>query len=133
MWDSIEVHVTGIKMRLTETKLRVGESIQLNPTVQPSNATIKTVEWVSSNEDAAIVWDNGTVVGFADGEAIITGTTVDGGYQVQCKVTVYGGNGIERNAEDMNTSLMLKDGKLYILKRVDGEEQLYAPSGQRIQ
>ena len=132
VWDSIEVHVTGLKMRLTETKLRVGESIQLNPTVQPSNASIKTVTWESSNEDAAIVWDNGTVIGFANGEAVITGTTVDGGYQVQCKVTVYGGNGIERNAEDMNTTLMMQEGKLYILKRVNGEEQLFTTSGQRV-
>ena len=130
--DSIEVHVTGIKMRLTETNLRVGESITLNPTVVPSNATLKTVTWTSESESIASVSSNGTVTGVSNGDAVITGTTVDGGYQVHCTVTVYGGDGIERNAEDMNNTIIFKDGRLFIMKRVNGEEMLFTPSGQRV-
>ena len=119
-------------MRLTETNLRVGESVTLNPTVVPSNATLKTVTWTSESESIASVSSNGTVTGVSNGDAVITGTTVDGGYQVHCTVTVYGGDGIERNAEDMNNTIIFKDGRLFIMKRVNGEEMLFTPSGQRV-
>ncbi len=130
--DTIEVHVTGIKMRLTETRLRVGEAIALNPTIVPSNASIKTIVWTSSDENVAYVFDTGTVMGLSDGTAVITGTTVDGGYQVQCTVTVYGGDGIERTAEQPTNALIMQDGQLLILRRIAGEEQLFTPNGQRV-
>ena len=126
--DTIEVHVTGIKMRLTETTLRVGESVQLNPTVTPSNATVKTVLWESSNEDVAIVWANGAVVAFGDGEAIITGTTLDGGYQVSCKITVYGGSGLKEVEGEHQAELILYNGKL-IIRRGDA---FYDLSGKKV-
>lgn len=129
VWDSIEVHVTGIKMRLTETSLKVGESIQLNPTVTPSNASVKTVLWESNNEDAAIVWENGTVLGFSEGEATITGTTVDGGYQVSCKVTVYDVSALRETEEQHNARLVMSRGQLLILR----DDALYTLDGKKVQ
>ena len=131
--DTIDVHVTGISMRLSETRLRVGESIQLRPTVKPGNATVKTVLWESSDENVAIVGDNGVVVGMNNGEALITGTTLDGGYQVHCTVTVYGGSDLHHTrAAEPNTALILQDGQLLILHRIDGEDRYYLPNGQRV-
>lgn len=127
--DSIEVHVTGIKMRLSETTLKVGESIQLNPTITPSNATVKTVVWESSNDDVAIVWANGTVVGFDDGEAVITGTTVDGGFKVSCKVTVYGGSGLRETNAERDARLFLRNGQLFILR----QGETYTLDGKRVE
>ena len=127
--DSIEVHVTGIKMRLNETSLKVGESIQLNPTVTPSNATVKTVLWESNNEDAAIVWENGVVLGFSEGEAIITGTTVDGGYQVSCKVTVYDVSALRDTEEQHNAQLIMRHGQLFILR----DNAIYTLDGKKAQ
>lgn len=126
--DTIDVHVTGIKMRLTETTLKVGESIALNPTITPSNATVKTVVWTSSDEDVALVWNNGTVVGFGDGEAVITGTTVDGGYQVFCKITVYGGSGLSEVEGEHQAELIFHRGQL-LIRRGDA---LYDTTGKRV-
>jgi hypothetical protein len=126
--DSIDVHVTGIKMRLTEAKLKVGESIALNPTITPSNASVKTIIWTSSNEDVAIVWDNGTVIGFDDGEAIITGTTLDGGYQVFCKITVYGGSGLREVEGEHHAELIFYKGQL-LIRRGD---TFYDTTGKRV-
>ena len=127
--DSIEVHVTGIKMRLTEARLKVGEAIVLNPTITPSNATIKTVIWESSNDTVAEVWANGSVFAFSEGEATITGTTVDGGYKVTCQITVYGGSGLHEMEEERNARLIMRQGQLFILR----DDAIYDLSGRRIQ
>ena len=126
--DSIDVHVTGIKMRLTETKLKVGESIKLNPTVTPSNATVKTVTWESSNEDVAYVWENGTVIGLTDGDAVITGTTVDGGFQVTCKVNVYGGTDLRNVEGEHQAELIFHQGQLLVLRG----ETFYTLDGKKL-
>ena len=127
--DTIEVHVTGIKMRLAETKLKVGESIVLNPTITPSNATVKTVIWTSDNEDAAIVWEDGTVIGFDEGDATITGTTLDGGYQVHCKIAVYGGSGLRDVEGEHQANLILYKGQLLILR----DNTFYSLDGKKVQ
>lgn len=49
--------------------------------------TNKSLKWESDNEKVAIV-SNGKVTGIAEGNAIITVTTDDGGYIATCKVTV---------------------------------------------
>ena len=57
-------------------------------TVAPANATNKNVTWSSNNTGVATVDENGTVTGVAAGSAVITATTVDGGFTASCQVTV---------------------------------------------
>lgn len=60
----------------------------LTATVLPDEAHNKSVVWTSSNESVATVDDNGVVSAISIGNAIITATTVDGGIEATCSVTV---------------------------------------------
>ena len=123
------VHVTGISMRLTETNLRVGETIKMNPTVKPASATVKTVIWTSSEPEKASVDTTGVVTGLSNGDAVITGTTLDGGFQVHCTIHVIGGDGLENVAGEHNAKLVMRHGVLYILRGDD----LYDLNGRLIE
>ena len=81
------VPVTGVKLDKTELSLYTGESALLNATVEPDNATNKTVTWSSDKLDVATVED-GKVTAVAEGEATITVTTEDGSNTAICKVKV---------------------------------------------
>ena len=62
--------------------------LKLTAAVSPDNASDKRVVWSSDHPEIAVVSDEGDVVGVSPGEAEITVTTVDGGYQAACRVTV---------------------------------------------
>ena len=79
--------VTGVKLSETTKTIRVGEEFTLTPTIEPDDATDKTVSWTSDKPTIATVID-GKVKGVAVGEANITVTTKDGNKTAVCKVTV---------------------------------------------
>jgi|GEM_PF-260241 phage major tail protein, phi13 family len=79
--------VTGIKISEPTKTIVVGGEFNLTATVQPANATDKSVVWKSDDTAIATVTD-GKVKGIAVGETNITVTTVDGGRKATCKVTV---------------------------------------------
>ena len=81
------VHVTGVKLDKTYASFALGDTLVLAATVEPSDATDKTVFWTTSNSGIALV-DNGTVTGVATGSAVITVTTTDGSFSAQCNVDV---------------------------------------------
>jgi len=79
------IAVTNITLNKTELTLVAGSSETLTATVEPDNATDKTVTWESSNEDVVTVVD-GVVTAVAVGEAGIKATA--GEWTVACIVTV---------------------------------------------
>ena len=79
--------VSNITLDKTELSLSIGDSETLTATIEPDNATNKTVTWSSNNEAVATV-DNGKVTAVAEGEATITVTTEDGTFTATCKVKV---------------------------------------------
>lgn len=81
------VSVVSIRLDKTEAEVAVGETVTLNPTVLPENATDKTYTWSTSDERVASVKD-GIVTALAEGEATITVTTTDSKKTAECKVTV---------------------------------------------
>lgn len=82
------VHVTGVTLDATSIGIQVGQSVTLHPTVQPSNATNKSVTWHSSDASVATVDSNGKVTGKKAGTTTITVTTQDQGLKATCNVTV---------------------------------------------
>ncbi|MDE7165862.1 MAG: Ig-like domain-containing protein [Bacteroidaceae bacterium] len=70
--------------------MKVGDDLQLTATVLPEEATDKSVTWVSSDEDVAMV-DDGYVLATGAGIAMITVTTNDGGMTATCEITVLEG------------------------------------------
>jgi uncharacterized protein YjdB len=83
------VPVTGISLDQTALAFKVGDApVTLVATVTPAGASYKNVTWTSSNPNVATVSNGGTVAPVAEGTAIITVKTVDGGLTATCAVTV---------------------------------------------
>lgn len=83
------VLVTGVTLEPTSLTLFTSDTASLTATVQPEDATNKTVNWSSSNEAVATVDTNGKVTAVGEGNATITATAADGsGVSATCTVTV---------------------------------------------
>ena len=82
--------VTGVSVTPTDLDMEVGEKALLAATVTPSDATIKTVTWSSSNTAVATVnASTGEVTAIAEGNAVITATSnADEKITGSCKITV---------------------------------------------
>lgn len=78
--------VTGVKLEQTTLTLEAGDSAQLTATVQPTNATNKSVTWSANNSNVSV--SGGKVTAKTAGSSVVTVTTADGGYTAQCNVTV---------------------------------------------
>ena len=83
--DDGDVAVTEVKITSTVKEVTAGETIILEATVSPENATDKTVTWTSDNNEVATDKDGG-ITGVKAGEATITASA--GGKNATVKVTV---------------------------------------------
>ena len=101
--------VTGVSLDKSELSLNVGASYQLVATVSPSDATNKKVTWSSNNPEVVSISISGEVTALKAGNAIITVTTVDGGFTATCNVTVTGGGSSSSGCGGsiMTTSIVL--------------------------
>lgn len=106
------VAVTGITLSQTSLSLEEGKSATLTATVQPSNATDKTVSWSSSNTSVATI-SNGVVTAVKEGTATITASA--GGKTAQCTVTVTKAFVAVTGITLSQTSLSLEKGKTITL------------------
>lgn len=84
----VEIPVTGVTVLPATASIAVGATQQLTPTVEPANASIKSVTYSSSDTNIATVSATGLITAVAAGSATITVTTVDGGFTATCTVTV---------------------------------------------
>ena len=82
------VAVTGISLDKTQAGMEVGDTLTLQATVTPANATDKTVTWSSSDASVAAVDANGKVTAKKAGTATVTATTKSGGKKATCTITV---------------------------------------------
>lgn len=80
--------VEGLILNFTEKTIYKGEEFKIEVSVTPSSATKLDVTWKSSNTSVATVNSEGKVTGLKGGIAIISCTTVDGGFVERCIVTV---------------------------------------------
>lgn len=69
--NRIELNTTG------GNEVKVGDTLQIVPTVYPAGATNKTVTYTSSDEEVATVTAAGVITGVAEGSAKITGAASD--------------------------------------------------------
>lgn len=87
------IRVTGIRFEddKTDLNLVVGDSEELTAIVFPYNAIDRRVTWENSNPAVAdMTEENNTVTLYAKaaGETVITATTVDRGFSIECAVQV---------------------------------------------
>jgi uncharacterized protein YjdB len=69
-----KVAVTKVTVTAKDTTLYVNDSTQLTATVEPSNATNKTITWKSSDTSVATVDATGKVTGVKEGKVTISAT-----------------------------------------------------------
>lgn len=83
------IKVESITISQTEATLKPDDTIQLSATVYPTNADNKKINWKSSNENVAMVTDEGFVLALAEGTSDIIVEATDGsGIKAVCKITV---------------------------------------------
>ena len=77
--DIKPIKVTDIKIRnKSYTIISLNQTPSFRTTITPSNATNKEVKWTSSNENIAVVSENGIVTPVKNGTCKIIATTTDG-------------------------------------------------------
>lgn len=84
-WTKSDIAVTGVGLTQNTLALEIGDDATLTATINPSNATDKSITWSSSNPSVATV-NNGKVTAVGTGNATITATA--GGKSASCTVTV---------------------------------------------
>lgn len=116
------VAVTGITISQSTLTLHVGNQGNLTATITPTDATNQNLTWKSSNSKV-IVDGSGLVMAVAAGTAIVTVSTVDGGYKASCTVTstadtvytvTYNGNGATGGSAPVDTNTYLENDKVTV-------------------
>lgn len=98
-----ETKVTGVIVNPEEMVLTIGETRQIELTINPTSAAIyNSKNWSSSDVNVAEVDNKGNVTAIYAGTCVIT-ATVDG-HKARCKVTV----------ETPNYDLEMSEGSVYI-------------------
>ena len=83
-----DVPVESISINITNTTIRIGETVQLIAEILPENATNKKLIWSTDDEKIATVNQEGLVTAISTGETMITVTTEDGDKEATCKIVV---------------------------------------------
>ncbi|MBN1997235.1 Ig-like domain-containing protein [candidate division KSB1 bacterium] len=111
-----KIPVTGITVTPIHAIMATGGTLQLSAKIEPGKAYDKSVTWNSSDDNVASVPEKGKVFAKIPGNAIITATTMDGGYKAECNLTVKEGKPV--------TGITLSPANVEI--RVGNSQQLTA-------
>ncbi len=82
------IKVSGVSLDSEALTISLGGTASLTATVEPADASNKTVTWSSSDEKVATVSDEGLVTAISEGTCSVTVTTTDGGFTASCSVSV---------------------------------------------
>ena len=79
---------TGFSLNKPSTTLKVGQTEKLVATITPSDASVKTISWSSSDKSVATVDGDGNVKAFTPGTTKITASLFNSNLSASCIVTV---------------------------------------------
>lgn len=82
------ISVNNVTLDEVSLSLNVGETKQMNATIDPSNPTDSTIIWASSDEKIVSISDSGLITASSLGTTDITVKSNDVGKSASCKVTV---------------------------------------------
>lgn len=90
--EEVSIPVSGISLNLNELKIQEGVEYQLTPSITPEDATNKQLKWsvseLSPSDCIEIDTESGKINPIKAGTAVVTVTTVDGGYTAKCNVEI---------------------------------------------
>ncbi len=115
VWEA-DVLVTGISLDKSSLSLSKGGSYKLTATISPANASLKEVDWKTSDANIAAIDQDGNVKAVSPGKATITAISVDGAYKAYCEVTVQEGDVPVTGISLDKTKISLKEGSSQKLK-----------------
>ena len=93
------VPVTGVKLDRTTAEMKTGDTLQLNATVEPEDATSKDVTWTSSDKTIATVSTKGLVKALKAGKVTITVSANKKTATCEITITDYAVEGITLSAD----------------------------------
>lgn len=82
------IPITSMTFTATNSTVKVGKSSQMKLIAKPSDASIETLKYESSDEEIATVNSNGIVTGVAPGTVTITVTDKYSGLEKSVKLTI---------------------------------------------
>lgn len=82
------IPVESLRLNHTACTINIGETLQLEATITPDNASNKNITWESSDESIASIHD-GEVKAINGGTAIISAISEESGMSASCEVTVW--------------------------------------------
>ena len=90
--EDVTIPVSGISLNLNELKIQEGVKYQLTPSITPEDATNKQLEWsvseLSPSDCIEIDTESGKINPIKAGTAVVTVTTIDGGFTASCNVEI---------------------------------------------
>ena len=135
-------HVTGVHMTRKHAYIDKGEVASTTAKIEPKDALIKNMTWESS--DPGVVQAKGTnsenmkLSGVGYGNAVVTGTTEDGGFQTSIKVTVADfDHGLLFESYDYDAAgnlwCIMKNKTDFTITEITVEYELWDCSGEEIE
>ena len=103
-----ETEIQSIAISQPSAELTVGETLSLEATVSPSNATYDGIIWTSTMPKVASVTNSGLVSALSAGNTTIT--AMAGGKTASCSITVKNGSVAVESVELNKTELSLVEG-----------------------
>ena len=94
------VPVTGVTMEKSEIRMKLGATMTLSAIIQPVDASDKSLSW-SVNNPSIVTLTGNVITAINLGTAIVTVTTIDGGFTAEAKITVMSGN-VDPSGSDMD-------------------------------
>lgn len=128
------VPVSEVKIVPASSSLVVGESLRLQAVVVPDNATIRKLDWATSNAGVATVDENGNVTTKGEGQVTITATSTDGsGVQGSAVITVE--HNVPTAGSLVINEIMAANVDQFISPafNFDGWVELYNPTGKSVE
>lgn len=129
------IPIIALDFETDEIAIDINESKMIHPIITPSYASIKNLNWNSSQPSIVNVSEDGVITSSSrEGEAIITATTCDGtNISASIKIIVQEGAGKADAFADDKLDICVENGKLHIRGKTDKDiVSIYNVQGQLI-
>lgn len=121
--------VENVTLTKSSLELNLGEATMLEASVNPDNATFRTLAWVSSNPEVVTVDNSGYLTAVGEGHAFITATAHNGSSDI-CEVTVKDPSGIsDIQASGARIIAVYSASGIKVLDSPSAESLLALPAG----